>query len=95
MYCVSRILSGNKEIEVRILRKKFKDIRIETKETTIYIYLHFLVIQAQERAEQSGQYEKQNNRHKDRGDNFFKVTSRGNAGFARSGPSPLRVLGNS
>lgn len=53
------------------------------------------MIQAQERAEQSGQHEKQNDGHKDRGGNFLEVTSRGNARFARPGPSPLRVLGNS
>lgn len=69
-----------------------KDFRILREK---YIYLHFLVIQAQERAEQSGQHEKQNDGHKDRGGNFLEVTSRGNARFARPGPSPLRVLGNS
>lgn len=72
-----------------------KEIHIEQTYIHIYIHLHFFVIQAQQGTEQSGQCEEQDNRHKDRGDNFFEVTSRGDIGSARSGPTPLRVLGNS
>lgn len=61
---------------------------------TLRHYSRFLVIQAQYRAEQGGQYEKQDRRHENRGNNFLEVTSGWDACFRGPSPLPLGVLGN-